>query len=163
MQSLTKYNVEVCGRGETLPEQQQVFRVKVVKACLQGSVPLSKIRHFRELLEENGYRYHLTIKRYLFDLLPFILEEEKQNIKLSIQGKWLSVMFDGTSHCGEALAILVQYIDDSWNVQQQLLYIRMLSKSLTGEEIAHDLIQELSVNYSISSVSSLLKCGTELQ
>ena len=27
----------------------------------------------------------------------------------------------------------------------------MLSKSLTGEEIAHDLIQELSVNYSISS------------
>ena len=105
VQSLTKYNEEVCGRGVTLPEQQQVFRVKVVKAFLQGSVPLSKIRHFRELLEENGYRYHLTIKRYLFDLLPFILEEEKQNIKLSIQGKWLSVMFDGTSHCGEALAI----------------------------------------------------------
>ena len=118
MQSLTKYNVEVCGRGEILPEQQQVFCVKVVKAFLQGSVPLSKIRHFRELLEENGYRYRLTIKRYLFDLLPFILEEEKQNIKLSIQGKWLSVMFDGTSHCGEALAILVWHIDDSWNVQQ---------------------------------------------
>ena len=100
-------------------------------------------------MEENGYR--LTDKRHLFDLIPFILEEEKQNIKLSIQGKWLSVIFDGTSHCGEALAILVRYIDDSWNVQQQLLSITMLSKSLTGEEIAHDLTQELSVNYSISS------------
>ena len=124
MQSLTKYNEEVCGRGETLPEQQQVFHVKVVKAFLQAGVPLNKIRHFRELLEENGYR--LTDKRHLFDLIPFILEEEKQNIKLSIQGKWLSVIFDGTSHCGEALAILVRYIDDSWNVQQQLLCIRML-------------------------------------
>ena len=29
--------------------------------------------------------------------------------------------------------------------------MRMLSKSLTGKEIAHDLIQVLSVNYSISS------------
>ena len=124
MQSLTKYNEEVYGRGETLPEQHQVFRVKVVKAFLQADVPLNKIRHFRELLEENGYR--LTDKRHLFDLIPFILEEEKQNIKLSIQGKWLSVIFDGTSHCGEALAILVRYIDDSWNVQQQLLCIRML-------------------------------------
>ena len=149
VQSLTKYNEEVCGRGATLSEQQQVFCVKVVKAFLQAGVPLSKIRHFRELLEENGYR--LTDKRHLVDLIPFILEEEKQNIKLSIQGKWLSVIFDGTSHCGEALAILVRYIDDSWNVQQQLLCIRMLSKSLTGEEIAHDLIQEVSVNYSISS------------
>ncbi len=148
-ESLRKYNEEVHARGETLPEQQQVFRVKVVKTFLQAGVPLSKVGHFRELLEETGHR--LTDRRHLFDLIPFILEEEKQNIKLSIQGKWLSVIFDGTSHCGEALAILVHYIDDSWNVQQQLLCIRLLSKSLTGEEIAHELIQELSINYSIST------------
>ena len=148
-ESLRKYNEEVHARGETLPEQQQVFRVKVVKTFLQADVPLSKVGHFRELLEETGHR--LTDRRHLFDLIPFILEEEKQNIKLSIQGKWLSVIFDGTSHCGEALAILVRYIDDSWNVQQQLLCIRLLSKSLTGEEIAHELIQELSINYSIST------------
>ena len=148
-ESLRKYNEEVYARGETLPEQQQVFRVKVVKTFLQAGVPLSKIGHFRELLEETGHR--LTDRRHLFDLIPFILGEEKQNIKLSIQGKWLSVIFDGTSHCGEALAILVRYIDDSWNVQQQLLCIRLLSKSLTGEEIAHELIQELSINYSIST------------
>lgn len=131
VQSLGKYNEEVSGRGETLPEQQQVFRVKVVKTFLQAGVPLSKIAHFHKLLKENGYC--LTDKRHFRDLIPFILEEEKQNIKLSIQGKWLSVIFDGTSHSGEALPILVQYIDDSWNIQQRLL--RMLSKSLTGEEI----------------------------
>ena len=126
-----------------------MFCVKVVKAFLAVGAPLSKVGHFRELLEETGF--HLTDKRYLFDLIPFILEEEKQINKVSIQGKWLSVIFDGISHCGEALAILVHYIDDSWNIQQRLLCIRLLTKYLTGEEIAHDLIQVLSVNYSITS------------
>ena len=120
-----------------------------MKTFLQAGIPLSKVGHFRELLEEIGYR--LTDRRHLFDLMPFVLEEEKQFNKVSIQGKWLSVIFDGTSHCGEALAILVRYVDDSWNIQQRLLSIRLLSKSLTGEEVAHDLIQVLSVNYSISS------------
>ena len=42
VQSLKKYNEEVHGRGETLPEQQQVFRVKVVKTFLQAGVPTIK-------------------------------------------------------------------------------------------------------------------------
>ena len=88
-------------RGKTVPERQQVFHVEVVKTFLAAGVPLSKVGHFRELLEETGF--HLTDERHLFDL---ILEEEKQINKMSIQGKWLSVIFDGTSHCGEALAIL---------------------------------------------------------
>ena len=148
-QSLRKYNEDVHLRGETVPEQQQVFRVKVLKTFLAAGVRLSKVGHFRELLEETGFR--LTDRRHLFDLIPFILEEEKQINKVSIQGKWLSDIFDGTSHCGEALAILVRYIDDSWNIQQRLLCIRLLTKSLTGEEVAHNLIQVLSVNYSITS------------
>ena len=41
-QFLKKYNGQVHGRGETLPEQQQVFCVKVVKKFLQADVPLGK-------------------------------------------------------------------------------------------------------------------------
>ena len=147
-QSLRKYNEKVHARGETLPKQQQVYRVKVLKTFLQAGVSLSKVENFHELLEETGYR--LTERRHLFGLIPFILEEEKQNIKQLIQGKILSVIFDGTSHCAEALAILLRFIDDSFNVRQQLICIRLLSKSLTEEEIAHELIHTLSVQYSIS-------------
>ena len=87
----------------------------------------------------------------MFDLIPFILEEEKARIKQSLQGQFLSVIFDGTSHSGEALAVLVRFVNDSFEIQQQLLAIQLLSKSLTGEEIAHELVQVLSVFYSISS------------
>jgi len=90
-QSLRKYNEEVHARGETLREQQQVYRFKVVKTFLQVSIPLGKIGDFRELLEET--RYRLTDRRHLFDLIPFILEEEKQNVKVSMQGKWVKCYF----------------------------------------------------------------------
>ena len=113
-----------------------MFRVKVVKTFLQSGVPLGKIDQFRALFEETGYC--LTDKRFLFDLIPFILEEEKARTKQSIQGQFLSVIFDGTSHSGEALAILVRFVNSSWI--QRLLAIQLLSKSLTGEEIAHELV-----------------------
>ena len=113
-QSLQRYNAEAHGRGETLPEQQQVFRVKVVKTFLQAGVPLSKVDQFRSLFEETGYR--LTDRRFMFDLIPFILEEEKARIKQSLQGQFLSVIFDGTSHSGEALAVLVRFVNDSFEI-----------------------------------------------
>ena len=77
--SLKQYNSMEHLRGETLPESQQVYHVKVIKAFLQAGVPLTKIDVFRELLEENGY--HLTHRCYLFDLIPFIVNEEEAQIK----------------------------------------------------------------------------------
>ena len=71
--------------------------------------------------------------------------------KQSIQEQYLSVIFDGTSHSSEALAILVRFVNNSWIIEQRLLAIQLLSKSLTGEEIVHELVQILSVSYGISS------------
>jgi len=126
-----------------------VFRVKVVKTFLQAGVPRSKIEHFCNLIEEIGYR--LTNRRFLLDSVPFILGKERIHIKHSINGQFLSVMFDSTSRSGEALTILVRFANDSWIIKQELLAIQLLSKSLTGEDVVHELIQVFSVSYSISS------------
>ena len=80
--SLQQYNSLEHLQGETLPESQQIYLVKVIKAFLQAGVPLSKIilmPPLRELLEENGYR--LSHRRYLFDLIPLIVNEEETQIK----------------------------------------------------------------------------------
>jgi len=42
--------------GETLPMDQRVYRVKVLKCFLRAAVPIAKMEHFRELLEENNFR-----------------------------------------------------------------------------------------------------------
>ena len=77
-------------RGETLPEAQQVYQVKVMKAFLQAGVPLSKLDVFKEILEENGYR--LCTQWYMFDLIPFLLNEEAAPIKSEIKAS-LSVSY----------------------------------------------------------------------
>ena len=71
---LAAHNQENHLRGETLPADQQVYRVKVVSCFLKAGVPLRKYEHFRELLEENALR--LTDRRHMSDLIPFILREE---------------------------------------------------------------------------------------
>ena len=67
------------------------------------------------------------------------------------------MIFDGTSHLGEALAIILRFVSPDWRIEQRLVQVQMLSKSLTGEEIARELISALSVNYSIRS-ANLLAC-----
>ena len=76
----------------------------------------------------------------MFDLVPFILKEEENRISNEIQGKPDSVIFDGTSRLGEAMAILLRFIDHSFSVKQYLVCMQMLSKSMSAEEIACELI-----------------------
>ena len=103
-ESLTKYNKEIHPRGETLPQEQEVYRVKVVSAFLMAGVPLNKIDCFRDLLEENALR--LTDRRNMHDYISFILSEEESHVRSEIAGKKVSVVDDGTTRLGEALAII---------------------------------------------------------
>ena len=52
---------------------------------------------------------------------------------------------------GEALAIFVRYVSDKWVIEQKLVRLQILAKSLSGEEVARELISTLSVNFGISS------------
>ena len=120
---LSDYNEQNHLIGENLPEETQVFRVKVVTAFLRAAVPLSKIEHFRELFEESAYR--LTDRRHIFDLVPFIQMQELEKLRKEINGKMVSVIFDGTSYKGEALAIVIRYVTDDWVIQQKLVRLQI--------------------------------------
>ena len=52
---------------------------------------------------------------------------------------------------GKALAIVIQFVSDEWSLEQRLVKLQLLTKSMSGEEIAHELISVLSVHYSIDS------------
>jgi len=103
---------ELHSRGETLPEEQHIFHVKVVRVFLRSAVPLSKLKFFRGLLEENGRC--LSDRRQMADIVPFVFSQEQNLIKQEISGKYLSVIFDGTTRLGEAMAIVVRYVDSEW-------------------------------------------------
>ena len=107
-----------------LPEAHQVFRVKVVTAFLKASVPLSKLIHFKELLEENNYS--LACERGMRDLIPVILKNEEDYVHSIIDGNYLSVIFDGTTRLGEAFAIMIRCVTNGFQIKQLLIKIQML-------------------------------------
>ena len=52
--AMKKVNDDIHLKGETLPEKELVFPWEVVQTCLRVGVPLSKVQHFRPLLERGG-------------------------------------------------------------------------------------------------------------
>lgn len=81
--SLQQYNEHIHQRGEMLPEQQQVYRVRVVSTFLKAGVPFNKISQFQDLLEGNMAR--LTDNRGMLDYIPFILKEKESHIRAEIR------------------------------------------------------------------------------
>ena len=73
-ESLIRYNHQEHLSGENLPEEIQIYRIKIVTTFLKAGVPLNKINIFRDLLEENGQQ--LAGRRSLSDLIPFIHQNE---------------------------------------------------------------------------------------
>ena len=145
--ALKAYEKEAHPSGETLPEDHKPYRVKVVSTFLKAGVLLAKIEQFRELLEQNAYR--LTDRRGMSDIIPFLHAEEKRKIKAEIAGKNVSVIFDGTTRLGEALVIVLRTVT-SFRINQYLVCFQTLSKSMTGEELARELIRVLSTEYGLA-------------
>ena len=83
--------------------------MKVVSAFLKAGVPLAKLDHFRNILEEHAYR--LSDRRGISDLIPFVVLEDNKRIKDAIDSKPVSIIFDGTSRLGEALVIVMRCHD----------------------------------------------------
>ena len=146
--ALATYSKEVHNKWETLPMDMQVYRVNVVSAFLRAGIPLSELDLFRDILEENAYR--LCNRRHMSDLIPFVLQQEQAKIKEEIEGQNVAIIFDDTTRLGEALAIVLRVISGEFQVIQHLVSLQLLQKSLTGEEIARELITVLSVCYGIN-------------
>ena len=94
------------------------------------------------MLEENGFR--LFQASNLSQLVPFIHQQEQISVKNKINQQEISIIFDGTTHVCEALVILVCFVDEKWNIQQRVVKLMLLAKSLTGKEVACQLIVSLT-------------------
>ena len=103
------YNKDEHVAGEDLPPEQE-HCVKVVSTFLHAGVPISKNNLFWDLLEENGLR--LAGCRTMSGMIC-----SQKRIKEDIQGQQVSVIFDGASWLGEAMVIVLRFVDKDWNIQ----------------------------------------------
>lgn len=62
-----------------------------------------------------------------------------QDIKQGSEGKSVAVIFDGTTHVCEAMVVVLRYVDDDWEIKQQVYRLMFVEKLMTGEEVARQL------------------------
>ena len=133
-------------KGSTLPEDMRLYRYELVEALLKAGIPLLKVDSSRPFLEK--YAHPLTSRNHLAAFIPMIRQKEIDFVKSEIAAKSaFPVIFDGSTRLGEALAIIVRFIDKDWNIQQRLLKLEILAKSMNAEELGQRLIQCLAVEY----------------
>ena len=148
-QALRLFDKEQHPVGETLSESVRVYRVRVLMAMLKSGVALAKIECFRDLFEENALA--LTSVPNMRQLLPFVLRQETTRIKQAVCGRPISIIFDGTTHVCENLVIVVRYLTDDRVIKQEVCRLMLLTKSLTGEEVARQIISVIFTEMGISS------------
>ena len=86
----------------------------------------------------------------MIDLVPFILQEECSRTRSEVQGKYISIIFDGTTRLREVLVVVLRYIQD-WEIHQHLVRVDFLQKSLNAEELARQILSLLSVTLGVDS------------
>ena len=139
--------------------EECAYRLEVVSEFLKADIPISKIDILRSLLEKNSYR--LTGNSYIGQYVSMTLKQEIERIKQESEmpgqvgmTRDLSIIFDGNTRQGEAIAIIVRFVDNNWNIQR-LVRIDVCSKSVNANELAQVLNQCLSVDYGVRANSLL--------
>ena len=139
-EALAVYDAEHHPKGEKLPTSTRVFRVKVVQAFLKSGTPLNRVEYFRELFKEAGMP--LPSESNMRQLIPFILEEEYTMVCKELMGKDVSIVFDGTTRDGEALVVLVCFVD-YWKLKGRLVWFQLVKSSVCGDELVRIVIEVL--------------------
>ena len=111
---------------------------------LKAGIHLAKITRLRPLLEEGLAR--LTDESRLRTYIPFIQEMEAAKMKHHHR---VSIIFDGSTHQGEALAVLVCFVNEEFEIAQRLVRLHVLAKSLSANELARDIITILCTGLQI--------------
>lgn len=52
-----------------------------------------------------------------------------------------SVIFDGSTRQGEAIAIILRFVNDNWEIVQRLVRIDIVAKSVTGNQLSQVLLE----------------------
>ena len=73
-----------------------------------------------------------------------------------MDGALVSAIFDGTTRNGEALAVVVHFVKN-WKIEQRLVRLLLLAKSVNGDELAREILTVLSTELGVAS-GKLLAC-----
>lgn len=120
------------------------YRLEVLESFLKATIPILKIDALRDLLEYG--RFRLTDSSHLRNLVPEVLRRHVEGTKTALSKvDQVSLIFDGTSHDGEVMAVLIRYwIQEKKKFGQRLIKVRLSDLALNRDELGCVLVNALT-------------------
>mgnify|MGYP006964521560 FL=1 len=66
-------------------------------------------------------------------LFPVIRREETKTKQKELNGREISIVFDGATSLGEVLVVIVRFLDSEWTMQQRFIRFPWVERSLNRE------------------------------
>ena len=158
-----RHSLAGTGLSQAVPTEQSVRRIETVTAFLKAGIPLAKADYLRPLLEAGAER--LTFSTHLASYIPFVLEVERDRLKEELKDKpFICVIFDGSTHLGEMLVILIRFVREDFEICQRLVRVHVLAKSLNAQQLAREIITTLSTDlqYPSERVLAMVRDGASV-
>ena len=81
--------------------------------------------------------------------LPAILRTERSHVQQAIARHPVAAIFDGSTCLGKVPAVIIRFSDNEWSPRQVLVRLKALAESLTGEQLAGELIDVLATQLQV--------------
>lgn len=129
--------------GNDVDAPMIAYRLEILELFLKNTVPILKLDGFRETLEYG--RFRLTESSHMRRYLPAILDRHLRDVVAAlVDVGQVSIIFDGTSHYGEVLVVLIRYwIQAKKRFAQRLIKVRLSDFPLNGSQLGVALLEAL--------------------
>jgi hypothetical protein len=105
------------------------------KLGLTAGLNIYQFDDLRELFERGGYS--LTSSNHLRQLIPLLRERELERLRLLTSNRPYSFIFDGATHVGEFVIVIIRQIDtNTLDYEQNVIALTHLDKSSNSSELA---------------------------
>ena len=115
----------------SIPADVLLYRYDVMETFLAAGLPPSKIDDLKGLL-----RGDVVSSKHMLDFVPKVEAFEFQRLREEIKGQKVTVIFDGTTRLGEAVAVLLRWCPSDFSgIQMRLVTMQTAEKHMDGGEL----------------------------
>ena len=110
------------------------FRFNTVLMLADAGIALNKVETMRPQLEKMS-KLRLTSTSHLRELIKPLLEHELVTLKEELEGKWVMVIFDGTTNVDKVFGIIFRYVTDTFDIRHRVVAMEKYQASLSHENL----------------------------
>lgn len=148
--------------GGCVSEADQAFRFATVRTLMGSGIPFNKLeRGLKTLLQRCGSASLGDTADLKRTYIPLVRNEEYELLKKELQGEYFSVIFDGTTRCGEVLAVVVRFCTADFKIEHRLIALRTAAKHMSGAHLSAMIVRILLQTIGVDALDRVLACSRD--